>query len=96
VFHDLRTDHSIESRILIGQVKSVPLVHDAYGAEFPGSLFESARGRAQRREVEVQSHDAGASLKAAKAMSTFATPGIQDQVLVADVKSIEVDGQKHG
>ena len=29
-------------------------------------------------------------------MATFATPGIQDQVLVVYAKSIEVDGQKHG
>ncbi len=92
VLHDFGADHPVEGGIAIGEVEGIALIHGAHGAEFPGPFTETAESGSKRRKVQIESYDAGSTLKASEAVPTLAASGIEHQVLVADIKSIEIDG----
>ena len=92
VLHDFGADHAIEGGIAIGKVEGIALVHRADRAEFASPFMQAAESRSKRRKVEVESYDAGSTLKASEAVPTFAASGVEHEVLDADIKSIEIDG----
>ena len=92
VFHHLRADHAIKGGVAVGQMEGIALIHGPDGVQFSGSVPQASERGTKRGEVQIESDDTGPSLETSEAVSTFSASGIKDQMLIAYVKPIEVDG----